>query len=467
MLLFPSGCISGPSLLRESDLMHIIPLIKTSFQNIPYPVGCLLAKIPYRMRPWIGHFYRENQSRILAFEKMNTEQKQNYIVDRMRKVITNSMKIPFYRKLYADHGVRPENIHDYSDIARLPIVSKEMLRNIPLEERSFRAPGRYVVNTGGSSGATLDFYITPAQIPVEWAHMHTIWAKYGYKQSALKIGFGGRNLGNKSIVYDGLRHQHTINVYTDFKCILPALRKVVAKGNVRYLHGYPSAMAEFAENCMRLAPDVVESLRYSLCGAFLGSEYPAESYRLKIESVFDIPTISWYGHTERAILAWEKQEKYVYYPFQTYGYCEVVPNPETGGWKLIGTSYGNSASPFIRYDTGDDVEPVEIRDGLLQSFRIRSGRIGEFVLDRQGVKIPLTALIFGRHHRLFDIAQFVQVQQTTSGEMTVIVTIKGDIPRGFVFSEWFDNTGLDMKIQFRAVDKPILSPSGKVTLKVL
>jgi len=166
------------------------------------------------------------------------------------------------------------------------------------------------------------------------------------------------------------------------------------------------------------------------------------------------------------IFSQEKEEKFVYKPFQTYGYCEVIPNEETEGWRLLGTSYGNFASPFIRYDTGDDVEPLEIRDGLLVSFRIRSGRLGEFVMDRNGVKIPLTALIFGRHHRLFDIAKFIQVRQEKDGEMTVIITLKETSPSGFIFADWFDSTGLDMNIGFEIVEKPILSAAGKVTLKV-
>jgi len=207
-------------------------------------------------------------------------------------------------------------------------------------------------------------------------------------------------------------------------------------------------------------------LRTTLQGAFLSSEYPAPMYRDRIEEVFGIPTVSWYGHTERAILAWEKKEKFVYHPFQTYGYCELIPNSETGGWKLIGTSYNNFASPFIRYDTGDDVEPVEIIDGLLISFRVRSGRLGEFVLDRKGVKIPLTAIIFGRHHPLFDISLFIQVHQKHEGHMTVIVTPKEKLSPDFKFKDWFDSSGLDLDIDFKIVEKPILSPSGKVTLKI-
>ena len=445
----------------------MIPYFKSLLQDTPKPIGSLLSHIPYRFRPGIGRHYAQHLQAIAAFEKLDVEQKKTFIVAKIKKLLHEAMCVPFYQDLYGTLGLTSDDVRNFSDIAKLPVITKDLLRSVPLENRSYKIRGRYIANTGGSSGSPLDFYITPQSIPIEWAHMHTIWAKLGYRPSMLKLIFGGRNLGNKFLVYDGLRHSYTINVYKGFRDLLSELRKVIKKESFSYLHGYPSALAEFADNCEQQAPDVLEKLRHTLKGAFLGSEFPAPIYRDRIESVFGIPTVSWYGHTERAILAWEKNEKYVYHPFQTYGYCEVIPNEETGGWRLIGTSYGNLASPFIRYDTGDDVEPVEIKDGLLVSFRIRSGRLGEFVLDRNGAKIPLTALVFGRHHRLFDIAKFIQVRQVKDGEMTVIVTLKDKLPPGFVFAEWFDNSGLDMNIQLEIVEKPILSAAGKVTLKVL
>lgn len=454
------------AVLMNSNL-NVIPLVKSLFQEVPKPVGYMLSKVPYRLRPGIGSSYALRVREIAAFERMSIESRKSFILARVKVLVRHAMGVPFYRELYESCGVTWKDIRTFEDISKLPIVTKEMLRSTPVEGRSTKARGRYLTNTGGSSGATLNFYLSPGVIPNEWAHMHTIWSKLGYDQSMLKMTFGGRSLGDKGFAYDGLRHQYSVNVYKEFSELLPELRKILKSERIRYLHGYPSALADFAVNCAQQAPDVTRILNKTLRGVFLGSEYPAPRYRDQIESVFGIPSISWYGHTERAILAWEKHENFVYHPFMTYGYCELVPNQETGGWKLIGTSYGNLASPFIRYDTGDDVEPVEVRDNLLVSFRIRSGRLGDFVIDRKGLRIPLTALIFGRHHRLFDISLFIQVRQEEMGEITVIVTPKNAISPEFRFEDWFDSSGLDMNIRFQVVDHPILSPSGKLVLKVI
>ena len=444
----------------------MIPYIKSIFQEIPRPIGQLISHVPYRLRPGIGKSYALHKRNLNQFEELGIDEKKAFIVARMRKVVDCAASVPFYRDLYKKHGIDSKELNSFSDILNLPIVTKEMLSAAELEKRSGAVKGRYITNTGGSSGSPLAFYITPTLIPNEWAHMHRIWSKYGYDQSKLKLYFGGRNIGDKAIAYDGLRHQYAINIYKGIQDIIPRLRGILKYEKVEYLHGYPSALAEFSYDLKKHAPDLVIQLRQTLRGAFLGSEYPASVYRDRIESIFGIPTVSWYGHTERSILAWEKNEKFVYYPFQTYGYCEAVKNPETGGYRLIGTSYGNFASPFIRYDTGDDIEPVVVQDGLLISFRIRTGRLGEFVVDRHGTKISLTALIFGRHHRLFDVAQFIQVRQKIEGEMTVLITPKGKLPCDFVFEQWFDVTGLDLDIDYEVLERPILTKAGKVVLKV-
>ena len=55
-----------------------------------------------------------------------------------------------------------------------------------------------MVNTGGSSGESLNFYILPSSIPLEWAHMHTIWEVLGFRTWKPKLYFGGRNYNENS-----------------------------------------------------------------------------------------------------------------------------------------------------------------------------------------------------------------------------------------------------------------------------
>jgi phenylacetate-CoA ligase len=194
----------------------------------------------------------------------------------------------------------------------------------------------------------------------------------------------------------------------------------------------------------------------------MGSEFPHPHYRNTIEDVFSIKTISWYGHTERAVLAYVKNEKYLYEPFQTYGYTEVM-NVD-GKDELIGTSYYNQASPLIRYNTNDEVTKTTSEGGILQSFQMKGGRSGEFVIDRDGKKINLTGLIFGRHHELFNEAKYIQVKQIEPGIIEIHYVANGLSAEKAAML--FDSNNVNMVISFVQRDEPVRTVAGKVNLLI-
>jgi len=445
----------------------LIPALKSALQSCPYPVGRALASVPYRWRLPIGRAYTAVARHIDAFDLMGVDEQRHVIVRRVRHVVEGALEIPFFRSLYAKHGITSAtSIRTLEDVSHLPVVDKDLLRSVPLSERSRPHFSRYRANTGGTSGSPLDFYITASQVPNEWAHMHRIWTRLGYRTTDLKLVFAGRPLGDRPIVYDGLRHSYQVNAYAPTATVLAALRDLVAKRQVRYLHGYPSAIVEFASAAKEADEDLHRGLRGSLRGILLGSEYPVPHQRREIEETFGVPTISWYGHTERAVLAGERGEQGVYHPFQTYGYCEAVPVGDTGNLRLVASSYHNSSCPFIRYDTGDEIESVDVRGGILRSFRVAAGRIGDYVIDRAGTKISLTALVFGRHHALFDVARFVQIRQLNPGTMTVVITPRSEFPSAFELAKWFDVSALNMTVEHEVVSAPIRTTIGKVGLKL-
>ena len=51
----------------------------------------------------------------------------------------------------------------------------------------------------------------------------------------------------------------------------------------------------------------------------------------------------------------------------------------------------------------------------MNEFKIEQGRIGDFILDQNNFKIPLTGLLFGRHHKLFNHTTSIQIKQIKPG----------------------------------------------------
>jgi phenylacetate-CoA ligase len=135
-----------------------------------------------------------------------------------------------------------------------------------------------------------------------------------------------------------------------------------------------------------------------------------------------------------------------------------VPHGDTH--RLVATSTHNFATPLIRYDTGDLIEPT-FKDGLLESFRIKEGRNSENVIDLNGRSISLTGLIFGRHHKAFDRSEHIQVRQLSPGNIEIIISSKDTSAK---WPELFDFTNAFFEIKFSQIDTPIRTPSGKVQL---
>jgi len=442
----------------------ILNNLKKNNYYLPISLGLTLSGIPFCLRPGIGRMYQKQERNIKRYNTYDLEQKRKYIFDCFYNVFSHAYKnILFYRDLYKSNGLNVDDINCFEDIKRVPIIRKRDLLDIPLEDRSFSVPNRLLVNTGGSSGKTLSFYMDPIRYGNEWAHIHSMWSIYGYKPSKLKINFGGTSNLKGGVQYDFARNALKFNIYADPYQASKELIQICKKHKVEYLHGYPSAISNFSLHCERNEPELVTILRSSLKAAFLSSEFPSPNYRNNIERVFDIPTQAFYGHTETCVMAVEKV-KDSYNVFQTYGYAEAEPLDENI-FELIGTSYFNFASPLIRYNTEDTINSINISDGILEFFKIETGRKGEFILDNEGKQIPLTGLVFGRHHELFNVCDHVQISQKNKGKAIIYCVSSSVIPEEEL-KDQFDSSSLKIDFTFKRIDKPIQSKSGKINLLV-
>ena len=152
----------------------------------------------------------------------------------------------------------------------------------------------------------------------------------------------------------------------------------------------------------------------------------------------------------------------IYLPLHSYGYVEVIS--KNGVKQLVGTSYCNTSSPFIRYNTEDEVDNDMSDDGMLISFSMKGGRPSEYILDKNGKKISLTGLIYGRHHKLFDFCASIQIKQNIAGYATVLYVSRNDIDTEP--SALFDSENVEIEFEFKAIPQPIRTVSGKIRLLV-
>ena len=444
------------------SLFHFI---KNLSQHAPPLVARIVPHVPFSVR--LGPTYKKMRHEISEFNQFANSEKKDWLFKRMQKIVGFAYEnIPFYRDYYQEQNFRPEMLVEWEDLQRIPIVTRAELQQVPIEQRSLTSAGQMQLNTGGTSGQPLTFLVDRHAFAREWAHMHSIWETVDYHRTDMKITLRGKHHGKKAVIYNPIHNELSVNAFVGKKEVADALAIYLKKYNIKYIHGYPSAIYDFLRYLQESKHAALEVLKSSVKAVFLASEYPAPIYRDYIKKSLSAKTLSWYGHSEMAILAGEKlEDEFVYHPMHTYGYCEAVEG-EQGHFRLIGTSIHNQVGPFIRYDSGDFIEP-NIEDDLLSTFRIKEGRVGEFVVDRKGQRLTLTALIFGRHHELFSWARFVQVGQREQGKVDIYVTTDeslGKLPEDA--QAGFDYAGVDLDFRFILRANPIRTQAGKTPLLI-
>ena len=121
---------------------------------------------------------------------------------------------------------------------------------------------------------------------------------------------------------------------------------------------------------------------------------------------------------------------------------------------------------MIRYNSEDGIQTVKSSEGILESFKIMDGRVGEYILDQNNKKIPLTGLIYGRHHLLFGQCRSLQISQDIPGKAKIYYCVLPNSELSDSASHLFDSSGVEIEFSFEQCADPIRTKAGKIGLLV-
>jgi phenylacetate-CoA ligase len=336
---------------------------KNLWEGLPAPLrataGAVLRALPpHRL---LGKRFRDQLNLAREAEWWPAERWRSYQVEQLRRICTLAAKTPFYQEAFASAGFDPRDICEPEDLAGLPLIDKTVVIERGAEMCRLPAGDRGVdsISTGGSTGAPLHFLIDANRSAAEYAHLVVSWERAGYDLAIPQAVIRGQVVG---IGRDGLRHSYDPvlrrHYYSNFHTSDHDLARYfdhIARIGPCYLHVYPSSaavLARYLERTGRRAP-------VNIRGILAGSEnvYPQE--RANVERAFGVRYFSWYGHSEKLVLAAECEHSSDYHVWPTYGLCELVDDAgrpvRTPGQRgeIVGTGFINTVMPFIRYRTGD------------------------------------------------------------------------------------------------------------------
>jgi len=374
---------------------------------------------------------------VAGAERWSRQELADHQLQRLRDIVRLAYeRSPWYRAAIQAAGVDPGLPGGVLDFERLPLIDKQTINARAGELMVVRGTARGLdyVSTGGSSGEPFRFLIGVDRSAAEFAHLTAGWARVGYSLRAPQAVFRGQlvepNLRGLRHSYDPLlRRHHYSSFHMDDDSVGAYLEHVATIGPC-YLLAYPSS----ANTLVRYLRRTKTAPPANVKGVLAGSENVYPQDRRAAEKVLGVRYYSWYGHSEKLVMAAECERSSTYHVFPTYGYCELIDERgrritrrgERG--EIVGTGFINRVMPFIRYRTGDQATYAgdhcpECGRAQMLLADIRGHRTLEVLVAKDGSLVPWVAV--NMHDDTYEGVRQFQFVQSELGRATLRVVPAG------------------------------------------
>jgi phenylacetate-CoA ligase len=344
--------------------------------------------------------------------------------------------VPYYKDIFNEYGLTPDNITCADEFARLPILEKSTIQSNQDRMTSSRFTRKSLIRsgTGGSTGESMQFFydrnsyekrIATAMRGDKWAGWRLCGPEfYLWGAAVLPTSYIS---GIKKKLHDSLLNRKTVNSFNMNPKDIPIIVKEYNNQRPTVVIGYANALYEFA--------NFVEAHKLALHkpdGVISSAEILYDFQREKIEKIFGCKVFNRYGCREVMMIAAECNHHDGLHVASDNVYVEIVKDGrlceqgETG--EIILTDLHNYGMPFIRYKVGDI---GLINNNLcncgrgLPLMEITMGRTLDIIRTPSGTLIPGEFFVY-----IFkDFSEIIswQVVQTHSDILNVKIKTRKDL----------------------------------------
>jgi phenylacetate-CoA ligase len=241
-------------------------------------------------------------------------------------------------------------------LKKMPMVDKSVLRN---KMDNFLSSGIDRIkfdktSTGGTSGEPFYFNINSDRSAKEWAFMVDQWSRYGFSLASKRATFRGSKIFSGGWEVDWLTREIKFSSFQMTDQYMNEIWPVLYSFKPDFIYAYPQTAILLTKYIEKSG----KSLPASIKAFLIGSENIYKGQQEYIEGVTGCKVYMWYGHSEKLVLGGYCEYEDVYHAYPQYGYAEFInengenarPGEEA---EIVGTGFLNTATPFIRYRTGD------------------------------------------------------------------------------------------------------------------
>lgn len=252
---------------------------------------------------------------------------------------------------------------------------------------------------------------------VEWKHMLRIWELGGYNRHRdLKLTFRGYKFKQGEYVrFDPIYNELSVDAFQVNNETFPKFLAKVRCYKIACIHGYPTLIKMFKERLESRGET------FHVREIMLASEGATVELKQELAEFFQARVISWYGLTEKVVLAYDEFANGRFVNFTSYGFPRVVDPDVNGIGEIVGTTFVNPAMPLVNYRTGDFGRVVREENRIvIENLQGRSAK--DFVYESPEVKYSLTAI--GAPDEVYRKMLFFQVIQHRYAEIEVLLLIR-------------------------------------------
>jgi len=378
-----------------------------------------------------GKAFEQKLSFLLESQKWSESNIKAYQDEKLSELIRHSYaNVQYYRSLMDKLHLKPSDIKHVEDLLKLPVLTKEDIRNNiqALIAKNANKSDLVFSHTSGTTAKSLQFYVSRLQIPFQWAVWWRHRMRFSVNPGLMHVNFTGKRVvppqqkvppywrWNKPL------NQALMNMHHMTPKNIKDIISFLNEHDFIYYSGYPSIIHAFAMCALEKSISLEKKPRF----IFTGAENMLDFQLKDIKSVTGATFTDQYGFSEGCGNA-SQCNQFVYHEDFEFGIVECIDaEPLDSGkskrGKIVCTGFACPEFPFIRYEVGDigiwDTSgkccPCGLQSKVIKSIE---GRKDDYVLTPEGRRIMRFDYIFKDTGNVKE-AQVIQKKQ---GEICILI----------------------------------------------
>ena len=361
--------------------------------------------------------------------------------------------VPFYKKLFDNNKVHPNDIKTIEDISKLPIIDKQILKQNSFSDlisKDYKNKKLIPITTSGSSGMMLKFFIDNSFDQFRKAQFLRPYITNGKSLFDKTVIFTAPKLTTKKwFQHFGLLNGKKVFYNTNTEEQI----RVIQKHRPSVIQGCASVLNLLAIN---IIDNKIEIPKPRLM--FSDSEVLTPSRRENIKRGFETDVIDIYGTYETDNIAYECKYHRGYHIAIDSVIMELIRNgkkaePGKEG-EVVVTVLNNFAMPFIRYNLHDISSYSTQSCSCGRTFPLLNkiqGRSDDYMITAEGKRLSFVTLGAYWHPLTKFVDEYQLIQEDVNSFTIFIVPNKSfnDECRNIIASEitkYFPHANIDIKL---------------------